>query len=61
MFLLFAVITITLDHFGSQMIPAVARQNSSSVSRELAQSYIACAILMPYMLVSKRVKATFVR
>jgi transglutaminase-like putative cysteine protease len=61
LFLLFALITTTFDEFGSRVIPAVAKQNSSVVSRELIQSYMACAIWIPYMLVSKRVKATFVR
>jgi transglutaminase-like putative cysteine protease len=59
-FLAYAAITATMDHFATQLIPAAATQ-SGQYDSTVMRSFVACLIWIPYMLVSKRVKATFVR
>jgi len=50
---------VTLDHFLSQAIPAVAAQGSSDTAVQIFRSFLSAAIWAPYMLVSTRVKNTF--
>jgi transglutaminase-like putative cysteine protease len=59
-FMLFAAIMATLDHLATHLIPAAARE-SAVFDRALAQNYLGCFVWIPYMLVSKRVKATFIK
>ncbi len=59
-FLAFIAITTTVDNSAAQLV--LGHKDISAVfDRDLMQSYIGCLIWIPYMLVSKRVKATFTR
>lgn len=59
-FLAFCAVTATIDHFWVQLIPAVANK-TAGFDKIMTQNYSACLIWIPYMLNSKRVKATFLR
>lgn len=60
LFLLFATVTMTIDHFSAKAVAASAHL-ASGYDPQLTQDFIACMVWIPYMLVSKRVKATFTR
>lgn len=55
-----SLIFIAVDFFAADLIPAVAEQDDSEMLEQLIRAAIGCAIWVPYMLKSKRVKATFV-
>jgi transglutaminase-like putative cysteine protease len=64
LFIAFMVTTTaiaTIDHFAAQRIPRVAQSTDHRGASDVARRYIACLIWIPYMLVSRRVKATFVK
>lgn len=58
-FLIYATMMAALDQYLTLLIPA-ANQNGK-VDTDLARTLIFCLVWIPYMLVSKRVKATFTR
>lgn len=52
---------ITADFFLADLIPFVKEQQDPKALTEMIRVIIGCAIWVPYFLVSKRVKATFVK
>jgi hypothetical protein len=51
---------VAADFFAADMIPAVAAQADHDSVKELGRTIFGACIWIPYFLVSKRVKATFV-
>jgi len=49
------------DYFVGNMIPAITSQKDVESMTELARTAVAACIWVPYFLVSKRVKGTFLR
>ncbi len=62
-FIIFNAVFVTLDYFISNLIPAVQAQQSNDMEtiRTVIQSIVICFIWVPYFIVSKRVKKTFVK
>lgn len=52
---------VLADYFIANLIPIVAQQNNAAVVREIIRSVVGTAIWVPYFLISKRVKGTFIR
>ena len=58
--LLANLVFVAIDYFAADLIPFVAAQEDMGSLVELIRVLIACAIWVPYFLVSKRAKGTFV-
>ncbi len=58
--LVLGLVFIASDFFLSDLIPAVAKQADPSSAKELGRAIFGALIWIPYFMVSKRVKATFV-
>jgi hypothetical protein len=58
--LLANLVFVAIDYFAADLIPFVAAQEDLGSLKELIRALIACAIWVPYFLVSKRAKGTFV-
>ncbi len=59
--LVFAFVFYVGDYFAARQLPAVASQDDTESRLDLAGALLVCAIAVPYFLVSRRVKETFVR
>lgn len=60
-FLLVNLLLVAADYFVTDLLPSVASQKDPGAMKELARALIAAAIWVPYFVLSKRVKGTFVR
>jgi len=60
-FLSLALLFYVADYVASHQIPAVASQQETESKLDLLGAVLVCAILVPYFLLSKRVKETFIR
>jgi len=58
-FYLGGLLFVVLDHFSMQFIPHLAAQSDPGDVQELVRSFVTCAIWIPYMLRSRRVRNTF--
>ena len=58
--LLANLVFVAIDYFAADLIPFIAAQEDIGSLVELIRVLIACAIWVPYFLVSKRVKGTFI-
>jgi hypothetical protein len=57
--LLSNLVFVAIDYFAADLIPFVAAQEDLGSLAELIRVFLACAVWVPYFLVSKRVKETF--
>lgn len=60
-FLVFAFLFYVGDYFAALQLPAVASQEDMEFKLDLAGALLVCAVAVPYFLVSRRVKETFIR
>lgn len=58
--LLSNLVFVAIDYFAADLIPFIAAQEDIGSLVELIRVFLACAVWVPYFLVSKRVKGTFV-
>ena len=58
-FLLINASILLIDHFGAQIVDKKA--SALEATRTLSRAILPCLIWIPYMLQSRRVKATFLR
>lgn len=59
--LLFTLVFIILDAFSIKVVLPTEPAFDDETAKELVRSIIGCLIWIPYMLVSKRVRATFIK
>lgn len=60
-FLVGALLFYLADYFAALQLPSAAGENDLLSNLDLIGAFFVCAVLVPYFLVSKRVKTTFVR
>jgi len=62
-YLLFSMVFVSLDYIFSNMIPAVSQANGKDMQGSISviQAVGICLIWVPYFIISKRVKKTFVK
>jgi hypothetical protein len=60
-FLVFAFLFYVGDYFAAHQLPAVENQEDMESKLDLVGAFLVCAVAVPYFLVSRRVKETFVR